>query len=317
MKSIILVIAAVLVLSFHLANHADAKCMLDKDWPDKPCIDTFPPLPLSKSEWKDLWDVYYDFKGMQWMEQKKSELDEQVKAGTLKDWIESGSATQNFTNYNVWFYYYVNNKAPALEGYELEDDNPPVSSEPTVFPKLEKEFKLGKDEIAFFKSENIWVRFSNITEDSRCPIDVECIWQGSVSVDVNVIKDEQNKGDFILTLGENENLALQTFDGYYIRLLEVKPYPPFSTHNIQPDEYVISLFVAEVEDVIPIDPPLKQFKSGIDAKDVVCKEGLQLVIKSKDGSPACVKPATASKLVKQGWAKKILSSSEPDRKSVV
>ena len=49
--------------------------------------------------------------------------------------------------------------------------------------------------------------------------------------------------------------------------------------------------------------PLKQFKSGIAAKDVTCKEGLQLVIKTKDSSPACVRSLTAAKLVTLGWAK--------------
>ncbi len=178
---------------------------------------------------------------------------------------------------------------------------PLPSSDPTVYPTLEEEFKLGKDEVAFFKSENVWIRFTGVTEDSRCPADVVCIWQGRVSVDVNVIKDDQDKGNFILTLGENENLALQTFDGYHIRLLKVGPYP-FASHNIQPSEYIVTLSVAEVEDIVPIDSPLKQFKSGIDAKDVVCKEGLQLVIKSKIGSPACVKPSSATKLVLWGWA---------------
>ncbi len=49
--------------------------------------------------------------------------------------------------------------------------------------------------------------------------------------------------------------------------------------------------------------PLKQFKSGIAAHDVTCNKGLQLIIKSRDNSPACVKPDTASQLVQRGWAK--------------
>jgi hypothetical protein len=52
-----------------------------------------------------------------------------------------------------------------------------------------------------------------------------------------------------------------------------------------------------------ISSPLKQFKSGIAAQDVTCKEGLQLVIKAKDSSPACVQSSTAAKLVTLGWAK--------------
>lgn len=48
--------------------------------------------------------------------------------------------------------------------------------------------------------------------------------------------------------------------------------------------------------------PLKQFKSGIKAQDVKCDQDLQLVIKSEDGSPACVKIETGKILVKRGWA---------------
>jgi len=49
--------------------------------------------------------------------------------------------------------------------------------------------------------------------------------------------------------------------------------------------------------------PLAQFKSGISANDVKCQQGLQLVIKAEDSSPACVTPDTATKLMSRGWAK--------------
>ncbi len=46
--------------------------------------------------------------------------------------------------------------------------------------------------------------------------------------------------------------------------------------------------------------PLKQFKSGIAINEIQCRESLILVIKY-DGSPACVKPLTAEKLIQRGW----------------
>jgi len=58
-----------------------------------------------------------------------------------------------------------------------------------------------------------------------------------------------------------------------------------------------------IKETIFLDPPLKQFKSGIPTDKITCKEGLELVIKSSDESPACVKPATKSKLIERGWAK--------------
>lgn len=48
--------------------------------------------------------------------------------------------------------------------------------------------------------------------------------------------------------------------------------------------------------------PLKQFKSGIATHYIKCEEGLYLIIKAGDSSPACVKIETGKELVKRGWA---------------
>ncbi len=47
--------------------------------------------------------------------------------------------------------------------------------------------------------------------------------------------------------------------------------------------------------------PKKQLESDIASNDIICNKGLQLIFKS-DNSPACVKPATAEKLIQRGWA---------------
>ncbi|EPA04486.1 hypothetical protein BG20_I2303 [Candidatus Nitrosarchaeum limnium BG20] len=48
--------------------------------------------------------------------------------------------------------------------------------------------------------------------------------------------------------------------------------------------------------------PLKQFNSGILADEIQCKEGFQLIIKSNDKSPACVKPQSVAVLLIRGWS---------------
>ncbi len=48
--------------------------------------------------------------------------------------------------------------------------------------------------------------------------------------------------------------------------------------------------------------PRKQMDSGVNAEDVVCKEGLELIIKASNSSAACVKPSTAQVLIQRGWA---------------
>ena len=47
--------------------------------------------------------------------------------------------------------------------------------------------------------------------------------------------------------------------------------------------------------------PRAQVQDGIVPNEVVCREGFKLLLKTNDGSPACVTPSTADKLVERGW----------------
>ncbi|MDC8452609.1 MAG: hypothetical protein KGI05_00980 [Thaumarchaeota archaeon] len=50
--------------------------------------------------------------------------------------------------------------------------------------------------------------------------------------------------------------------------------------------------------------PLRQLKWGIMPENIQCQTNFVLILKSEDGSPACVKPDDVSKLVERGWADK-------------
>lgn len=47
--------------------------------------------------------------------------------------------------------------------------------------------------------------------------------------------------------------------------------------------------------------PREQVKYGVKPKDVSCDSGMELVLKNSNGSPACVKPETAERLIQLGW----------------
>ncbi len=81
-----------------------------------------------------------------------------------------------------------------------------------------------------------------ITEinDSRCPSDVVCVWQGEAQV------------TFEFTYGAKTNLVLSTFepqadtiDNFIFRLIEVTPYP-ISTSTIELEDYTVSLEISEL-----------------------------------------------------------------------
>ncbi len=54
-----------------------------------------------------------------------------------------------------------------------------------------------------------------------------------------------------------------------------------------------------------IQTPLKQFESGTSLGEIQCREGLELLLKTSNNHPICVKPETKTKLVERGWAKPV------------
>jgi len=51
--------------------------------------------------------------------------------------------------------------------------------------------------------------------------------------------------------------------------------------------------------------PLKQFNEGVLPTDIKCKIGFELLLKTTTGKPACVFPATAEKLISNGWGTRV------------
>ena len=63
-------------------------------------------------------------------------------------------------------------------------------------------------------------------------------------------------------------------------------------------------FIQSSEKQIISDTPMTpraQMLAGLSANQVMCKDGLNLVIKFADGTPACVKASTVFKLIERSW----------------
>lgn len=74
------------------------------DWPDIPCG----PIDLPADELREHWQGYYKFKGQEWMESKKKEMEQAILSGRLEQW------QSNISNYNVWIYYTITNHTPEV-----------------------------------------------------------------------------------------------------------------------------------------------------------------------------------------------------------
>ena len=163
---------------------------------------------------------------------------------------------------------------------------------------LEKPFVLSVEDTATIDSE-LTIALLGIEEDSRCPIDVTCVWEGSLKAEINLVKDQKNLGNHVIPLTVKDPEA-QTFDGYFIKIVQAEPYPLSST-PISPSEYMVTFLVTKIKEV-NLESPLKQFNSGVPINEIQCRNDLVLIIKSNNLSPACVKPNTAERLIEREWA---------------
>lgn len=127
MKTLLLasIVMGVTITSIVFLNSpAFASCIVNTDWPDAPCMDLIVGGRYPQDQ-VDKWAAYYDYKGTQFMEGKKMELDKAVKEDRLMEWID-----ESIQNSNVWQYYYFSGQAPSPYPQKIGFD--PITRNTTV-----------------------------------------------------------------------------------------------------------------------------------------------------------------------------------------
>ena len=70
---------------------------------------------------------------------------------------------------------------------------------------------------------------------------------------------------------------------------------------------LFTILPQSVQTTPAIPSPLEQFRSGTFIHDIKCRQDFQLIMKSEDGTPACVTLDTANILLERGWAESLTS----------
>src|SRR5215216_645011 len=97
------------------------------------------------------------------------------------------------------------------------------------------EFSLRVGQQAHIKSEGLKISFSSVTEDSRCPVGVDCVWAGNAAVAVKLSKA---KGDSAsVNLNTNLDPKERSYEQYVITLTKLSPYPKKDS-SIKKKDYV-------------------------------------------------------------------------------
>jgi len=108
-------------------------------------------------------------------------------------------------------------------------------------PKLGEEFELAVHQTAQMTAENISVTFQAVLEDSRCPVDVTCIWAGLAEVSLQVSVSGQER-EISLSTSPPEDSAV--FEDYTFWLISVRPAPR-SDQNIDRSAYFVTVRVEQ------------------------------------------------------------------------
>jgi hypothetical protein len=106
---------------------------------------------------------------------------------------------------------------------------------------INSEISLYIGESVIIEDHAIKLKFVDVLDDSRCPSDVECVWEGTVSLMINIRYSSQDLGNFILN---SSNLHKASFMGYYVKFKVLEPYP-ISTEIIPESSYHATFRVAE------------------------------------------------------------------------
>jgi len=110
-------------------------------------------------------------------------------------------------------------------------------------PALSQNFDLKVGETVSVADSPLKISFKTVAEDSRCPEDVTCVWAGNAKVILSVMNGRRRATTITLNSGLNPKHL--TFQGYDIKLVEVKPTR--NTHKkIGQSDYVITLAVTKI-----------------------------------------------------------------------
>jgi len=114
---------------------------------------------------------------------------------------------------------------------------------------------------------------------------------------VNTLVDDEVLKQELVSILDLALFHLQEASNFVLELDEEQ-----ANNSINNAKNYLTAFVSAVEDERTVDSPRKQLENGVEPENIICKDGLELIFKSSDGSSACVKPETAEKLIQRGWA---------------
>jgi hypothetical protein len=108
------------------------------------------------------------------------------------------------------------------------------------------------------------IKFMQVTEDSRCPSSVTCIWQGQATSSLQITTPDGYVNNLNATEpGLNDSFSQVVFQGYTL-YFHLKPYPE-KAGEISQGEYRLALICTSVQTPIDTEADVTGFITSIQA----------------------------------------------------
>ncbi len=102
---------------------------------------------------------------------------------------------------------------------------------------------LGAGESIYVEHHAMWLGFTGIVSESRCPLGVLCFWEGDAAVSVWAGNTPDDRREFVLHTHHGFPWQAQ-YGSNRISLLLVEPYPVIE-HGTDPSQYRVTLSIEE------------------------------------------------------------------------
>lgn len=111
-------------------------------------------------------------------------------------------------------------------------------------------FQLEEGQTLFLENGKIKIQSLGVLEDSRCPLDLDCVWGGEVIVGFKITENGKNISNFNLSISEiQKESSFRRIDRYLINLRDVVPHPSINV-KIEPSNYKASLIVHRIDSLV-------------------------------------------------------------------
>jgi hypothetical protein len=108
-------------------------------------------------------------------------------------------------------------------------------------PAVDEEFVLAPGQAAVVKDTNLRLTFDQVKDDSRCPTDVTCIWEGDATVVLRVKAADEVIRE-LHTQGDPPRSRKAPAGDYVVTLVRLDPAPR-STATVEQSAYRATLRV--------------------------------------------------------------------------